>query len=88
MTVIIEEAQHQRPRTPARADAQCRLIDLHDDLEALLTGRGRWAGTPAGAAASGYDRAAATPDEARRATTECVNVSASSTIAPCRSAIV
>lgn len=59
-----------------RADAQARLIELHDDLDALLAGTGRWTNTPAGAAArtlthardqlAQAHRIAAEPDVSRR----------------------
>lgn len=74
---IPERFRHARPQrgpdaperslAERRADAQRRLIELHDDLDALLAGAGRWAGTPAGDAASAYGRATAALDEARRA---------------------
>jgi len=60
----------ERSLAERRADAQRRLIELHEDLDALLAGTGRWAGTPAGAAASAYDRANTALDEARRDATD------------------
>ncbi len=60
----------ERSLVERRADAQRRLIELHDDLDALLAGTGRWANTSAGAAASAYDRATATLDQARRDATD------------------
>ena len=60
----------ERSLAERRADAQRRLIELHDDLDALLAGTGRWADTPAGAAASAHDRATAALDEARRDATD------------------
>jgi conjugative relaxase-like TrwC/TraI family protein len=60
----------QRSLVERRADAQRRLIELHDDLEALLAGTGRWANTPAGAAAAAYDLATSALDEARRDATD------------------
>lgn len=60
----------ERSLAERRANAQRRLIELHDDLEALLAGTGRWADTPAGAAAASYDRANAALDEARRDATD------------------
>jgi hypothetical protein len=60
----------ERSLVERRAAAQRRLIELHDDLEALLAGTGRWVDTPAGAAASAYDRANAALNEARRDATD------------------
>jgi conjugative relaxase-like TrwC/TraI family protein len=52
-----------------RADAQRRLIDLHDDYDELLAGTGRWADTPAGAAARALNAARQQLTETRRAAT-------------------
>ena len=49
-----------------RADAQRRLIDLHQDLDDLLAGTGRWTNTPAGEAARSYDAAVEQLEEMRR----------------------
>jgi hypothetical protein len=71
-----EQAPPARSAIDRRADAQRRLTDLRDDLDALLTGTGRWAATPAGVAArslvdasdrlAATRRAAADPDARRR----------------------
>lgn len=67
-----ERARTPRVRSTAerRGDAQRRLIELHDDLDELLTGTGRWAGTPAGDAARAYNCAADALDETRRAASD------------------
>jgi len=55
--------------TERRADAQARLIDLHDDLDALLAGARRWANTPAGTAARNLNHARDRLAEGRQAAT-------------------
>jgi hypothetical protein len=55
--------------TERRADAQARLIDLHDDLDALLAGTRRWANTPAGTAARNLNHARDRLAERRQAAT-------------------
>lgn len=64
----------ERVRTPRlrstaerRGDAQRRLIEVHDDLDELLAGTGRWVGTPVGDAARAYNCASDALDETRRA---------------------
>jgi conjugative relaxase-like TrwC/TraI family protein len=52
-----------------RADAQRRLLDLHDDYDELLAGTGRWADTPAGTAARTLNAARQQLTEARRVAT-------------------
>jgi hypothetical protein len=52
-----------------RADARRRLIDLHADYDELLAGTGRWADTPAGAAARTLNSARRQLTEARRVAT-------------------
>lgn len=55
-----------RSATERRADAQRRLIELHDDLDALLAGTGRWKNTPAGEAARNLAHATDRLAETRR----------------------
>ena len=57
------------PLADQQGDAQRRLIDLHDDYDVLLAGKGRWADTPAGAAARALNAARQQLTETRRAAT-------------------
>ena len=57
----------ERSASKRRAATQHSLMDLHHDLDALLTGTGRWVNTPAGSAARNLTDAQERLAQARRA---------------------
>ena len=73
LTQLLDRGTFQPLPAPSlsdqRADAQRRLIDLHDDYDELLAGTGRWADTPAGAAARALNAARQQLTETPRAAT-------------------